>query len=113
MSSKPDPELAEFIAICRRLPNMARGFLRYMLMKEMVRRPQPKPTIGRFLRHMPFPLRLGLLHGVLTLGTLATFPLPPQIPALAIPVVWGASFATALVLLTFFYLFIPRRMRLI
>lgn len=60
---------------------------------------------------MPFPLRFALIHALATFATLATFPPAPLTPPLAILVVWAASFATALLLLTGFYLLIPRRFR--
>lgn len=54
----------------------------------------------RFLRQPKF-LNLFIIHGASTLGTLALMPPVPETPAIALPIVWGASLGTAIVISSF------------
>jgi hypothetical protein len=43
----------------------------------------------------PFPLRLAVLHSMLTILTLFFYPPAPQTPPILLPLTWAASYAVA------------------
>ncbi len=55
-----------------------------------------------FLHHrqkeVPTFFKISLIHGLATLMTLAMLPPPPVTPPIAVPIVWGASWGTALII---------------
>lgn len=61
-------------------------YLRYLNLHSVVRPPK---------RYRPV-LRLAGLHLVITLFTLSLMPPPPELTIIAVPIAWGASFSTIL-----------------
>lgn len=51
-----------------------------------------------FMDSIPGSVRLTILHSLSTIFTIFLFPPPPETPPLAIPIVWGASWGTAIII---------------
>ncbi len=56
--------------------------------------------IDHMIKGVPGFVRLSFIHGLATLFTICLFPPPPHTPAIAVPVVWGASWGTAITIYT-------------
>jgi hypothetical protein len=59
----------------------------------------------RKLQALPMPLKLALIQGPVSVVFFAAFPPPPESPPLVIPLIWIASYCTALIVGAF----VPRR----
>jgi hypothetical protein len=57
---------------------------------------QTAAKAGRHFIALPLPVRIGMINFIVLAGILTLTPVPSQLPAVAIPILWGGAYAITL-----------------